>query len=103
MTLPPFPTDETTLDLILESFQGAYAVDLDGTHHWTGSDFSFHRLLDFYAGYDPNKLVPFEGEDMHTRDDILEYKGDLYGERDVVKALIAEIRRLRKACGEEES
>ena len=74
--LPPFPLDDVTLVLLTEAVQTS-ADDADG--------FTLSRLLDFLSGYNPTTGV-WDGED-----DVWES----YSERDVVRALIHEVRRLR--------
>lgn len=76
---------------------GAYTVDDDGTHHLVGADYSVSKLLDFLSGYDPNKVEVLE-EGLFEGDPprVTEYVGGPIYSRDcVIRALIAEVRRLR--------
>lgn len=95
-TLPPFPVDDVILDAIEHSLQGYFTVDEDGEHCWQGSDMQMFDVFDFLAGYDPSKVVPAVNEYDTPIPDVVEYVGGpLYGERDLILALIAEVRRLR--------
>lgn len=88
MGLPDFPVDDGTLNLLEDSLNGSFTVDADGTHHLVGADFTVSDLLDFLSGYDEAKLET--GENGWE-----EYPDPLYHINDVVRALIAEVRRLR--------
>lgn len=102
--LPSFPVNEAALEAVLHGMAGAYTVDQEGNHvlvpvDGKGGDFSMDDVLHFYSGYDPEKVVPYTGEDGHTHDDIMEYVGGTLYTRDcVIRALIAEVRRLRMAA-----
>lgn len=87
--LPSFPVDDVTLDCLEHALNGAWHVDADGNHRLVGADYSFTQLLDFLSGYDPAWLI-------ETEPGIVEYRGGaLYHSHDVIRALIAEVRRLR--------
>ena len=75
--LPPFPLDDLTLDLLAEAIQTTPDDGTDG--------FTLPCLLDFLSGYDPTKGT-WDGAD-----DVWES----YSDKDVIRALIHEIRRLR--------
>lgn len=95
-TLPPFPVDDVTLNMLEHSMRGAYTVDHDGTHHLVGAEYSTPQLLDFLSGYDPEKVVPLKDEDGYDIPNFVEYVGGPVYSRDcVIKALIKEVRRLR--------
>ena len=71
--LPPFPVDPETLDLLEAS--------LDAGSLW--------GTLDLLSGYDETQVRPLA-------DDVVEYVGGpLYHPDDVLRALMAEVRRLR--------
>lgn len=91
-TLPPFPVDDFTLDQVEHSLSGAYEVTDDGEHRWVGSDFPLPRLLDFLSGYNEDRSVHI-GYAGGTP--IYEHLDPVYSERDLTRALIAEVRRLR--------
>lgn len=98
--LPTFPIDDLTLDQIEHAMGGSYTVDQDGTHHLVGADFSLSQFIDFMAGvYDgqlPAEQNPhlihqgYVGEIPVYRDTRVHYT-----EHDIIRALIAEVRRLR--------
>jgi hypothetical protein len=88
-TLPDFPVDDVMLDLLEHALGGLYEVDDDFGTRLVGADYSLPQLLDFLSGYDPEQVVPLGGG-------IEEYVGGpLYTRDDIIRALIAEVRRLR--------
>lgn len=77
MTLPSFPVDPTTLDLVLAACDG------------TGQ--GFYALLDVIAelgGSDPTAW-------LEESDDVRVLRDPMYVAEDVIAALITEVRRLR--------
>ena len=81
--LPPFPVDESTLDLIEEAMT---------VPQKEGDRYSLWPLLDMYsrmAGSDPEAIQEEIG------DDIVVMRDPIYTEWDVIEALVAEVRRLR--------
>lgn len=98
-TLPAFPVDDVTLAAIEHALGGAYTVDTDEdghhTHRLVGADYSLHDLLDFLSGYDPSQVIPATDADGYEMPGVTEYPGVLYHVNDIIKALIAEVRRLR--------
>jgi hypothetical protein len=98
MTGERFPVDDFTLDQVEHALGARLAVDSDGTHSVVGADFSLSKLLEFLSGYDPTKVVPMLDEDGYEIPDRVEYTGPPVYTRDcVIRALIAEVRRLRSA------
>lgn len=94
--LPPFPVDDIMLNAVEHALGGALESDSDGNLQLVGSDYSLSTLLDFLSGYNPEQVIPYEDEDLHTWDDVVEYIGGaLYHEHDIIQALIDEVRRLR--------
>lgn len=108
-SLETFPVDDTALDAVLHGMAGAYEVDEDGNHtlvpfNGEGGDFSLHDVLMFYSGYDPSKVVPYVDEDGRSHKYITEYTGGtLFTVEDIVRALIAEVRRLRPQPSDDSS
>lgn len=88
-TLPDFPVDDLTLELIEDSLKGSFVVDDDGNHVLVGGDFTFSQLLDFFSGYDPANVETADG-------DIDTHQCQIYHYTDVIQAMINEIRVLRK-------
>jgi len=78
------PLDDTSLTLLEEALDAA----LDGDGAVVGAEFTLSRLLDFWSGYDPAKLVQC-GENVY------EYPEPTLHYTDLIRALVAEIRRLR--------
>lgn len=76
-----FPVDDTTLDAIDRALQD--------------SDYTLSDLLNFLSGYNPDQLELLEGTGWLDAP-IYTYPEALYSEHDVIKALIAEVRRLRE-------
>lgn len=106
-TLPPFPVDDFTLDQV-EHALGTCLGDRDpvtGVHELVGGEFTMPRLLDFLSGYDPSRSVLLSGDPDAPDGDgpfglspdtpIYEYPGQIYSRDSVIRALIAEVRRLR--------
>lgn len=118
--LPPFPTDDTTL-LAVEhalgyclTYEGEDGEPLDDPRG-IGADYSLHTLLDFLSGTrdDPDGVVTLIAGDPEKAalDEALGIRGGPFGmgpntpiyedprqhytEHDIVRALIAEVRRLR--------
>lgn len=77
--LPPFPVDDTTLDLLDQALDARVDVN---------PELLMPKLLDFLSGYDPSKVE--EGPDG-----IDYYPGEVYSRDSVIRALIDEVRRLR--------
>jgi hypothetical protein len=102
-TLPPFPLDDDVLDRLEEAIGTCYGPPgPDGGPTLVGGEFTLTTLLDFYSGYDPAKEIDLgSGPDpMGFGGDVrwTEYPDACYSERDVMLALIHEVRRLRKEC-----
>lgn len=92
-TLPAFPTDEVTLANLEHALGGAYEVDQDGTHRIVGAEFGLSQFLDFMSGYDDRKLIPMEDIGGTPA---FEYPDAVYTRDCVIRALIDEVRRLRR-------
>lgn len=98
-SLPPFPVDDFTIDQIEHALGGSFTVDEAGVHTLVGSDFTFDQLLNFLSGYDESKLTPSVNEYDTPIPDQFEYPDPIYRPTDVIRALIAEVRRLRGTDG----
>ena len=95
-TLPPFPVDDFTLDQIEHALGGSLTFDQDSTEpRLLRADFSLSRLLDFLSGYDESRLIQAVNEYDTPIPDTFEYPDPIYHVNDVLRALIAEVRRLR--------
>lgn len=113
-----FPVDDATLAAVEHALGGSLTYDRpddaspDDRGPWLiGADYSLHTLLDFLAGCtgrDPNEELIQPGRDESDlpewergRDwsaaEIVYDTRPHYTERDVIAALIAEVRRLRAA------
>lgn len=84
----PFPVDDLTLSALEHALDAAYEVDDEGTHTVVGAEFNLTQLLDFLSGYDPADTASLHGN-------VSEHTQPLYTRDDVIRALIAEVRRLR--------
>lgn len=95
--LPAFPVDDAMLDRLDHALGTCwtYAEDGERVHH--GGDYTLPELLDFLSGYDPTLAISLgEGPGMFSDDvEWSEYPFPIYHEHDVIRALVAEIRRLR--------
>lgn len=115
-SLPPFPVDDATLLAVEHALGAALTFDRpeeadlsDAGPYLVGAEYSLGALLDFLAGAtgrDPNEELIQAGRD---EDDLPEWERGRdwsnaeivfdtrphYSERDLISALIAEVRRLR--------
>jgi hypothetical protein len=112
--LSEFPTDDATLLAIEHALGGMLTYDRpddakdDGGPWLIGADYSLATLLDFLAGAagrDPNELIQAardesdlpeweRGRDWSAAEIVYDTRPH-YSERDLIAALVAEIRRLR--------
>lgn len=93
-TLPDFPVDDIVLSLIEQSMVPYLTEGPDGDPVLEGGDFDMNDLLNFLSGYDPSLLV--EADTYYGSFPIHIYTGGpLYHYTDVIRSLIAEVRRLR--------
>ena len=90
-----FPVDDITLEAIEHALQGVWHLEDDGTHTLVGAEYSFHNLMNFLSGYDPTKEVLISDDDSTVETYVYE-GGTIYGYQDVIKALVNEVKRLRK-------
>lgn len=94
MTAASFPVDDFTLDQL----EHALDARIGEQGEVVGADFTVPRLLDFLSGYDPTKSVPVVDEDAPWRaPEVFEYPEPVYTRDCAIRALIAEVRRLRGA------
>lgn len=108
--LPPFPVDDATLLAVEHAMGGALTYErpdsklsdsADEGPWLVGADYSLSELLDFLAGAvgrDPNEILIREGDPERggwEGAEIVEDTRPCYHERDVIAALIGEVRRLR--------
>lgn len=109
--LPPFPLDDLTLAHVehaLNTRRGDPAPDDAVTY--VGGEFTLSALLDFLSGYDPDKSVLVSGDPdadypgaplgIGPETAVYMYPHALYSDHDLIRALVAEVRRLRALCGE---
>lgn len=98
-TLPPFPVDDETLNVIRDSLDRTVTGwDDDGNPICTGSPFGLGAVLDLLSGYDPTLTVQMVNEYDQPIPDWYEYTGPgIYHAHDVIRALIDEVRYLRTA------
>ena len=108
--LPEFPVDDVTLLAVEHAMQGALTFDRpddadpDDAGPWrVGADYGLPDLLDMLAGTRDPADLPAEENPALVREgetpdgtpvyyDVRQH----YGEHDVIRALIAEVRRLRE-------
>lgn len=94
MTLGPFPVDDSTLDVLEHALGSTYIEGEDGPIV-VGADMSVPQLLDFLSGYDATKLTPALNQYDQPLHDVQEYPEPIYTRDCVIRALLAEVRRLR--------
>jgi len=92
--LDPIPLDDEALNAIEHALGAVYVVDDDGEHQITGAEYNLSQLLDFWSGHDHNDgiLVDQWGDTK-----VYGYTKPVYHEKDLIRALVAEVRRLREA------
>jgi hypothetical protein len=88
MTLPPFPTDDTTLDLIEQAIK-------PGVHNERTSLLDLCEMYASLAGADPAATDGVIGS--IRGEPVMLMRDPSYFEHDIIEALIGEVRRLRKA------
>ena len=98
--LPPFPVDDFTLDQLEHALNTCITITDDGEWKPVGGEFTMPKFLHFMSGYDPERstFVGY-GDLASTGNDIpiYEHWDQVYSEHCVIRALIAEVRRLREA------
>ena len=113
--LPPCPVDDVTLTAVEHALGASLSYDqadatTDGEGPWVvGADYTLPTLLDFLAGCsgrDPNEELIQAGRDesdlpewergrIWSSAEIVHDTRPHYSERDLIAALVAEVRRLR--------
>jgi hypothetical protein len=98
--LRPFPVDDLTLDALEHAMGGAFTVDEDGTHHLVGADFSVNQLLDWLAGIDRDNdaILELLSDPEDPRLPVYYDPRPQFHYTDIIRSLIAEVRRLRTQC-----
>lgn len=86
------PLDDAGLTALEHALNAVTDIDAEGERHLLGADYTLSQLLNFWSGYDPA-----DGVMTGYIDDIPVYQQDkpCLSEFDLVRALVAEIRRLR--------
>lgn len=83
------PLDDNALNLIDSALDFRWVkVEEDGTHIGSG-EFQLAQLLEFWSGYDRAKLQPTEDPIVFV------YPDPVISEHDLIRALVAEVRKLR--------
>jgi hypothetical protein len=92
VSLPPFPVDDATLDMLMAAIDPRGHGDLDAETSTVGNFLDFMSQM---GGSDP-KAVAEVLDDGECGGPIIQVMRDpIYHDHDVYRALIAEIRRLR--------
>ncbi len=93
---PVVPVDDEALNLLETALDYHFTSERDENGDFIPSgEFSLYQLLDFWSGYDPTLLEEEEGSE-HGGLKVSTYRGGpLLTSKDVILALIEEIRRLR--------
>lgn len=108
-SLPPFPVDELTLGMVEHAL--GYCLTFEGEDgerlnepRGVGAEFSLASLLDFMSGTttDPLGVVQHLGieETFMGRAEMTVDERPHYSKADIIRALIAEVRRLRATSEE---
>lgn len=90
--LGPVPLDDDALTAIEHALTATYTHDDEGQPQITDADYNLPQLLDFWSGHDrvDDVLV-----DEWAGTKVYERTKPSYSERDLLRALVAEVRRLR--------
>lgn len=91
--LGPPPVDDFALDAIEHALGTCRSFDEVGNPILVGGDYTIEGLLAFWSGYDPSKSVLIDDSGGPP---IYEYPEPTYHVYNLIEALVAEIRRLRK-------
>lgn len=83
-----FPVDDLTLDCLEHALNTSRG--LDGL---VGGEYTLSQFLDFMSGYNPSNRTVMSG-------DVYELHDVLLSEQDVIRALLAEVRRLRRSTAQ---
>lgn len=89
-----FPVDPLALSMLKIALDGRYVINDNGEHELVGSDFTVHKVLEFYSGYDETKLVAEAWDDFGEPIGYT-YPDPVFSLHDVIRALIDEVERLR--------
>lgn len=100
--LPDFPVDQFTLDQLEHALNTCvdgpavlpFSDEEPSPRKLVGGEFTLSQFLDFMSGYDPERSTLVGDADGVP---IYECWDQHYSEHDVIRALIAEIRRQRSA------
>jgi hypothetical protein len=92
VTLPQFPVDEATLDLLMAAIDPRGHGDPDAE---ASSVASFLDFMSQLGGSDPKAVAEVVDDGSHGGAVIHVMRDPIYHDHDVYRALIAEIRRLR--------
>lgn len=86
------PLDDAALDSIEHALNAVYTVDDQGEHQIHGAEYNLSQLLDFWSGFDHADGVL----DSYIGDvPVYVHEKPTLTEKDVIRALVAEVRRLR--------
>lgn len=88
------PLDDAGLSALEHALSAVTDFDADGERITLGADYTLSQLLNFWSGYDPQ-----DGVMTGYIDDTPVYQQakPCLSEFDLIRALVAEIRRLREA------
>jgi hypothetical protein len=82
------PTDEIALNQIEHALNTSLTLNDEGQPVRIGGEYGLSKLLEFWSGYDENKLIDLG-------DNWVEYPDTVLSREDLIRALIQEIRLLR--------
>lgn len=92
--LAPIPLDDAALNAIDDALTALWGwSDEEGGPVLVRGEYTLSQLLDFWAGFDPNDsvLISEVGDPLP----VYVCNQPTYHEHDLIKALVAEVRRLR--------
>lgn len=94
--LGPVPLDDDALTAIEHALAAVYTINDEGEHQITGAEYNLPQLLDFWSGFNRDDGV----HDGYINEiPVYVFDKPTYSERDLLRALVAEVRRLRAEAG----
>lgn len=95
MTLPPFPVDDATLDMLCAAMDPLSAGDESADRSCMGE---FLTVMSQLGGSDTDAVEEVMDDGRDGGPQVVVMRDPHYHEHDVIRALVAEVRRRRAAA-----
>ncbi len=92
-----FPVDDATLGALEHALGATFVAETEDGPVLGGADMSVESLLDFLSG--PTTVTPALNVYDQLLPDVYELAGERFSRDCVIRALLAEVRRLRADAG----